>query len=207
MSLPVWTATTAVLTGKLVSKVTTDGTAWVASVAGTTGASEPTWPTNEPWSVADGTTAWNLTTSFRTNWMDGLVTVLTNFRDANPNLLKGIRSARPKSMTNVDLPCAYIDGSDEQTTYGLQLVTRAITGLSVVIVDVTPDNIEAEDRMDVLIDGLVGAFLGAFHAIDGKSILQYSAVNSLSFEEGGIPYLAYSISLGGTFKTEGLIRG
>lgn len=203
MSLPVWTALTAVLAGKLVSKVVTDGTAWYATTNGTTGAAEPTWPTNEPWTVADGSTGWSLTTSFRTLTTAGVMAALTTFRDANPNLLKGLASERPKSLTNLDLPGAFIGGSDEQLTYGLQLQTRTLTGLSVMLVDVIPDNIEAGARMDVLVDGIVGAFARAFHAIDGRSILQTTSVTDVPLDEGGIPYYGVLVSLGGTFKTEG----
>lgn len=207
MSLPVWTANTAVLAGKLVSKVTTDGTAWVATAAGTTGNAEPTWPTNEPWTVADGSTAWALTTSFRTLAMAGLLTLLTTFRDANPNLLKGVSDARPKSMTNFDLPGVYIAGADETITpVGSQMMQRSLTGLAIVTVDVTPDNREAGSRQDVLVDGLVGALIAGFHAIDAKSILQAASVSDFPIDEGGISYVGTLISLGGTFKTEGLNR-
>ena len=204
MSLPVWTSSTPVLAGKLVSKVTSDGTAWVATQNGTTGGSEPVWPTADPWTVSDGSTAWALDTSFRTMAMSGLLTILTAFRDANPNLLKGVSEARPKSMTNFDLPGAYIAGSDETIVYpGTQLQTRTLTGLSVMVVDVVPDNLEAEQRRDVLVDGLVGLFARSYHAIDGRSILQMTTVTDVPLEEGPVPYLATLISLGGTFKTEG----
>lgn len=204
MSLPVWTAGTTVLAGHLVSKTTPDGTAWYATQNGVTGGSEPTWPTADPWTVTDNTTAWALTTSFRTLAMDGLYTILVAFRDANTSLLKGVAKARPKSLTNLDLPGVYIAGSDEQILYpGTQLQTRNMTGLSVMVVDQTPDNTEAEDRMDVLVDGLVGLFARSFHAIDGRSVLQMTTITEVPFDEGGVPYLATLISLGGTFKTEG----
>lgn len=208
MSLPVWSALTPVLVGKLVSKVVTDGTAWVATSSGTTGVTEPTWPTNEPWTVSDGSTAWALTTSFRTQSTAGVLAVLTAFRDANPNLLKGVLSERPKSLTNLDLPGVYIAGSDETITYGIQIQQRTLTGLAVVTVDVVPDNIEAGGRQDVLVDGLVGAFAAAFHGIDGRSILQMTTVSDFPIEEGvnGGVYIGTIISLGGTFKTEGYTR-
>jgi hypothetical protein len=204
MTLPIWTANTAVLAGYLVSKTTPDGTAWYATQNGTTGGTEPTWPTAQPWTVTDNTTVWGLTTSFRTNAMDAIYSTLVAFRNANTNLLKGVGKARPKSLTNFDLPGVYIAGSDESILYpGTQMQTRNLTGLSVMVVDVTPDNIEAEDRMDVLVDGLVGLFARSFHAIDGRSILQMTTITEVPFDEGGIPYLATLISLGGTFKTEG----
>lgn len=204
MSLPVWPALTAVLAGKLVSKVITDGTAWVATSAGTTGAVEPVWPTNEPWTVADGSTGWAITTSFRTLSTAGVLATLTTFRDANPNLLKGLSPERPKSLTNLDLPGAYITGADESLTYGNQLETRTMQGLSVMLVDIVPDNIQAGARMDVLVDGIVGAFAAAFHAVDGRSILQMTSVTDVPLDEGGIPYYGVLVGLGGTFQTRGV---
>jgi hypothetical protein len=204
MSLPVWTALTAVLAGKLVSKVTPDGTAWVATATGTTGAVEPAWPTTDPWTVADGSIGWAITTAFRTLSTAGVLATLTNFRNANPNLLKGLAPERPKSLTNLDLPGAYITGADETVTYGQQLETRTLNGLSVMLVDVVPDNIEAGARMDVLVDGIVGAFAAAFHAIDGKSILQLTSVTDVPLDEGGIPYYGVLVSLGGAFQTRGV---
>jgi hypothetical protein len=206
MSLPIWSANTAVLAGKLVSKVVTDGTAWVATTAGTTGAVQPTWPTNEPWTVTDGTAVWGLTTSFRTLTTSGLLTLLTNFRNANPNLLKGVASERPKSMTMLDLPGAYIAGADEQVSFGIQIQTRTLTGLSVVTVDVVPDNIEAGGRQDVLVDAMVGLFAAGYRAIDSKSILQLSSVSDFPIDEGGIPYLGTLYQLSPTSKTEGVAQ-
>ena len=204
MSLPIWTANTAVLAGKLVSKVVTDGTAWVATSAGTTGNAEPTWPTAAPWTVAAGTTGWGITTSFRTLTTAGVVAVLTAFRNANPNLLKGIAPERPKSMTNFTLPGAYVGSSDETITYGMQLETRTLQGLTVVLVDTIPDNIEAGARMDTLVDGLVGAFAAAFHGIDTKSVLQLSSVQDIPLDEAGNQYYGVVMTLGGTFQTRGV---
>lgn len=207
MSLPVWTAATAVLTGKLVSKVAPDGTAWIATSAGTTGVTEPVWPVTEPWTVVDGTTGWTITTSFRTLSTAGVLAVLTTFRDANPNLLKGLSPERPKSLTNLDLPGAYLTGADEQITFpGTQMFQRTLSGLSLMLVDMIPDNIEAGARMDVLVDGIVGAFVLAFHGVSGTSILQPTATVEVPLDEGGIPYYGVLVSLGSTFETKGIAQ-
>ena len=54
MSLPVWTALTPVLAGKPVSKVTTDGSARVATTAGPTGTVRPAAPGPAAWQVTAG---------------------------------------------------------------------------------------------------------------------------------------------------------
>ena len=204
MTLPLWSALTVVASGYRVSKVTPDGTAWTTSKAGTTGAAEPVWPVTDPWTVTDGSTAWGLASSFRTLTRAGVLTLLTNFRNANPTLLRGVSSSRPKSFTNLDLPGVYIASMDEVITMtGNQLRKRQLSGLTVVAVDIVPDNMEAEARMDVLIDGLVDAMTSGFHAIDSNSVLQPSSVNEIPITEGAIQYLGNLISLGNTFKTEG----
>lgn len=203
MTLPVWTALTAVSSGKFVSKVVTDGTMWVSTAAGTTGAVEPTWPTTDPWTVTDGSTAWTITSSFRVQSTTGLLAVLTAFRNANPNLLKGVSPERPKSLTNLDLPGAYITGADEQDSFGTQLLTRQLTGLSFVVVDVIPDNIEAGARMDILVDCLINVMKRAFHGISGYSILQAATVQDIPIDEGGIPYYGVLFNLGFTAETTG----
>lgn len=204
MSLPAWTANTVVLAGKLVAKTTDDGTAWYAVQNGTTGGSEPAWPTNQPWTVADGTTIWGLTTSFRSLAREQVFDLLEAFRDANANLLKGVARARPKSLSNLDKPGVYIAGMDEEVTYvGIQLQQRTLSGFALMVVDVVPDNTEAELRADSLVDGLVGLIARSFHGIDGRSVLQMTTVTEVLLDEGGVNYLATLIGLGGTFKTEG----
>src|SRR5690242_18555615 len=100
MTLPVWTAGTAYLLGARVTPVSPDGTVWLAESPGTSGGTQPTWPTHEPWTVVDGGVTWGLASSFRARCVAGVYDVLSDFRDANPTLLKGLAHARPKSMTN-----------------------------------------------------------------------------------------------------------
>lgn len=54
----VWTAATAQGIGRLVTPTARNGYAYKATVAGTSGASEPTWPTTIGQTVVDGTATW-----------------------------------------------------------------------------------------------------------------------------------------------------
>lgn len=203
MTLPTWTALTAYGKYARVTKVSPDGTVWGADVAGTSGAVQPTWPTAAPWTVVDGTVTWGLGTSFRTNAVSGTMTLLTSFKTANPTLLLSVRSARPKSVSNMSLPGVFIGDRSEGDIQGQDLRTRTLDGLVVVAVDKTPDNEQVMSRLDILVDALVDLFTAGFHAISGYSILELTAVADVSFVEGTETYQAVEFSLGNTYLTEG----
>jgi len=57
-----WIVTTAVAVGQHVAPTTENGFYYKATVAGTTGGSEPTWPTVLGGTVVDGTVTWTATT-------------------------------------------------------------------------------------------------------------------------------------------------
>ncbi|TGP28197.1 DUF2163 domain-containing protein [Mesorhizobium sp. M2D.F.Ca.ET.232.01.1.1] len=72
----VWTATHAIAVGDLVKRLTGSGIYWFkATVAGTTGASEPTWPTTLGGTVVDGGVTWKAIPARR---LIGTVTSVTN---------------------------------------------------------------------------------------------------------------------------------
>lgn len=58
--LPAWAGTTAYVIGDAVEPVTPNGYRYVVVTAGTTGGSEPTWPTTVGSQVVDGTVVWQL---------------------------------------------------------------------------------------------------------------------------------------------------
>lgn len=57
-TLPAWEASTAYSLGDSVEPVTPNGKRYVVTTAGTTGASEPTWPTSIGSTVANGSVIW-----------------------------------------------------------------------------------------------------------------------------------------------------
>lgn len=200
---PAWVALTAYEVGARVTATTPDGLNWYATTAGTSGPAEPTWPTSDPWTVVDGGVTWRLATSFRQMAMAGLYATLVAFRSANPWALKGLATARPANLGNLDLPGAYIDGADETITHNGGTRTRTMSGLGVMVVLPQPDNAEAENAMDAIIDALMDAFTAAYHAVDGSSILVQTAVTEVPLDEDGGHYLGNRITFGQTSKTEG----
>lgn len=201
MGLPVWTANTAYLVTARVTKVVTDGTAWWATVAGTSGNSEPTWPTTEPWTVVDGGVTWALASTERAQQVAGLYTSLTTFKAANPTLLAQVSASRPDSLTNMSMPCAYVGDRDEQMNVGAHIRFRQFTGLSVVACDVTPSNAESEARMDFLIDGLVDVFTKYVHAASPLSLTNPTSVTGFQPPEVGL--YCQLITIGDSQSTRG----
>jgi len=197
MSLPVWTALTAYIVGARATPVVADGTVWLVETAGTSGAAQPTWPTNAPWTVTDGTVHWGLGSSFRARCVAGDYTVLSDFRTANPTLLKGLARARPKSATNLDLPGAFLGPRREQVVHGSNIRQTTVDVPITVLVPV-PDNAEAESLMDDLMDGLRDAFTLHYHAASGFSITAQTDAAEVDEPEGGVPYLANSLVISHT---------
>lgn len=194
MTLPAWASGTAYLAGARVSPTVPDGTAWLAETGGTSGGTEPTWPTAEPWTVVDGGVTWGLASTFRARCVAGVYAVLTDFRSANPTLLKGLWRARPKSMTNLDLPGAYLGPRRETVAHGSQIRQTTLTVPVTAIVPV-PDNAEAETFMDDLMDALRDAFTLNYHAASGFSITSQEGADDGDQPEGGVPYLANSLAI------------
>lgn len=108
-------------------------------------------------------------TTFRADVVAGLVTVLTSYRTSNPSLLRGIYSARPDGPA-FEKPCAYIGNRGESVRVDSGIMTRTLTP-EVVLLDTFPVNEETLDRMDILVDDLVEAFVEAPHAAGANTVI------------------------------------
>ena len=197
MSIPAWTALTAYVLGTRVTPVTTDGTVWEVETAGTSGAAEPTWPTNFPWTVVDGTVTWGKASSFRAQSVTGIYGTLTDFATANPTMLAAVYVARPRGAVASALPHAYIGDRPESIVHANQIRQRALA-VSVVLVDSVPDNAEALVRMDQLIDGLVDAFTRDYHSASGYSITVETGSIQIPDEEPGASLYAEVLTISST---------
>ena len=114
-------------------------------------------------------------TTFRSDVVAALRTVLLARKAASPTLLRAVYNARPGSFP--ETPCAYIAGRNERITYTAQTRARTMVGLEVVIVDTLSDASETEDRMDDLIDLLVDDFTAAKHGVaGGGGLLQLTSI-------------------------------
>lgn len=202
-TVPVWTALTAYLIGSRVQPVAQDGRVFQATTNGTSGAAEPTWPTNEPWTVVDSGVTWSKGTSARRQMVAGLYAQLQAFQAANPTMLLDVRQVRPASIASMALPGAYIGSRDEQVTFASSVQMRTFTGLQVVVVDVAPDNAQQMARADDLVDALVDWFVGAPHAASGFSVLELSSVAETNETDGPTNYPASVLTFGSSEVQEG----
>lgn len=201
MTLPVWRPTHAYLVTARTTPTAPDGNVFWVTIAGTSGVAEPTWPTADPWTVVDGTVTWGLASSERAQMRSGVLTTLQGFQAANPTMLAQVAGTRPKSLTNMSMPAAYIADRDETDVLGSDIRTRTFSGLGIVLCDVVPDNAEAGVRMDDLVDGVMDLFTKYYHAASGRSIVQPSSVTGFQPPEEGL--YCQLILLGGSFSTRG----
>jgi hypothetical protein len=201
MSLPVWQPDTDYLVTARVTPTTPNGIVWWVLTAGTSDSTEPTWPTSEPWTVTDGSVVWGRAGNGREAQVAGLYTALGVFQAANPTLVAQISASRPRSLSNVSMPCVWVGDRDEQDDIGAHIRTRTFVGLTLIAADVTPDNAEAEARMDILVDGLVDLITKYVHAGGTRAITQVTSVSGFQPPEEG--YYCQLIAIGGAFDTTG----
>lgn len=142
----------------------------------------------------------------RADVVASLRAVLVARRTASPTLLRAIYNARPGAFP--ETPCAYIGPRDESIAVSAQTKTRVFGGLTVVIVDTIPDASEEADRMDILVDLLVGDFMTNRNLSGGGGKLQFNSVSdtdiSLDGPSGSVTYRAAVLGFGQTFVMEGL---
>ena len=145
-------------------------------------------------------------TTFRSDLVAALKTVLDAQVTATPTQLRAVYRARPGAFS--ELPCAYVGSRDERITYTAGQRTRTFAGLSVVLVDTFTDGTEVSDRMDDLVDLLVDRFTTNYAAVaGGGSITQLSSVTDTELElagpSGPVVYRAAILGFDGTFVGEG----
>jgi hypothetical protein len=169
--MTIWAASTAYLAGAVVTE-TTGLPLWRCTVAGTSGNSEPTWPTIPPFTIADSNVTWVLNTTFRQDVQAGIMTTLGAFKTANPTLLRKVWPVRPGSFTLGDLPCAVVGNLTESIATENGIRQRRMESFTVEIVDRVPDNAEALVRMNLLVDAMLDYITAGYHMASGTSIVE-----------------------------------
>jgi len=188
MSAPVWLPSHAYLVNSIVSPSTSNGIAYFTRAPGTSGLTEPTWPTNGG-SVVDGTITWDSGTTFREQFVNAMIAFLLGFAAANPTLLRKVYAARPGSLAAGDLPAAFIGDRDARLIYYPGPIQwNAVP--SVTLVDATPDSPQASLRMDTLVDGLVMVIASYPHLVSATSVITLDATNTVPFGEGPTELIA-----------------
>lgn len=116
-----------------------------------------------------------MTTTARADAVAHIRAVLVTRKAASPTLLRAVYNARPGSFP--ETPCAYIGPRDETINITAQVKTRQFSGLSVVVVDALQDASEEADRMDILVDLLVGDFMASRNLAGGGGRLYLGSVS------------------------------
>lgn len=204
---PYWKAATVYALTAVVIPTTFGGYTWRCTTAGTSGNAEPSWPTDPSTTptVTDGTVTWSVGTGFRQAVQSGLLSVVTAFAHANPTILRTVRSVRPLSFVNSELPTFYIGDMSESiaTTQGIR--TRTFSGFSCFLVDAPGATNESNDRMNFAADVLADLFTANLHAANGRSIVQHVATTDTQEQDGSgaNTYPALEFAFGSTTVAEG----
>jgi len=141
-----------------------------------------------------------MVTTVRADLVAGVTTMMTAFIAANPTLLRRHFRSRPPSL-NSDTPFSYLDLHPESVHHANGLRDRIITP-QVVIVDRLTDNLETEDRFDVLVDSLMDHFTTYPHITTG-SIWSDMTVADETIQDGDSFFAAVRFTFSDFQKTEG----
>lgn len=205
---PLWQAGTVYALKAVVIPTTFAGYAWRCTTAGTSGGTEPTWPdpTTGTATIMDGSVTWTVGSAFRQAIQLGLcgsAGIVTLFKDANPTILRSVRTVRPRSFTTTDLPCFYIGDLNESIVHSNGLRTRTVDGFSAFLVDDLGEQIESNDRMNFAVDALTDLFTLNYHAVGGVAIFEQTSTIDTEVTDGATTFAAVEFTFGRTFVTEG----
>ncbi len=190
---PTWKAATAYALTAVVIPTTFAGYTWRCTTAGTSGNVEPTWPTDPSTTptIADGGVTWSVGSGARQAYQAGLVSIVTTFAQANPTIIRKVRSVAPLSFSNSELPLFYVGDMAESISTGQGIRTRTFSGFSAYLVDALGSPDESNDRMNFAADALADLFTANQHAANGRSIFQHVATNDTELGDLHLPALEF----------------
>jgi len=204
---PYWLPSTAyTLTAVVIPTIASGfgGYTWRCTTAGTSGNVEPVWP--DPLlspTVSDGTVTWSVGTGVRMAYQLGLKNLVDTFSDANPTIIRTVRTVRPMSLTNVNLPCFFIGDMNETLDPASGVWSRTFGGFSAFLADAIGSIEESNDRMNFAADALADLFVLNPHAASGRSIFQHVATNDYEFDEAGVKFPALEFQFAPSVALEG----
>lgn len=202
---PYWQALHAYSLTAVIRPTTFVGYTWRVTTAGTSGATEPTWPNPllTP-TIVDGTVTWSADVAFRSQTQAAILSLVGTFKAANPTIIRSVESVRPGSFAGTSaLPCFFIGDMSESYAYVGQLWQRTLSGFSCYLVDQLGTIGDSNDRMNFAHDVLADLFTVNFHAISGQSILQLTGINDTEFDDSGTRFPALEFQFGSTSMQEG----
>ncbi len=175
-SIP-WLPNHAYSAGAVVTE-TTGLPLWRCTTAGTSAGAEPAWPAAPPWTVNDGATlVWTLNTTFREDVRAGIVASLRAFQAANPDLVRQVWPVRSQNAVLGDFPALTVGDLTESIATMSGVRQRQMDGFTVTLTDVVPDNLEASNRGDLIVDAVMDWLTAAYHMASGTSIVEPVAVS------------------------------
>ena len=206
---PQWVKNTAYLASAVVIPTTTvfAGYTWRCTTAGTSAATEPTWPdpTITP-TVTDGTVVWSVGTGFRQAIQYGIYALVTAFSAANPTIVRSVRTVRPPSFaSSTSLPVFFMGDLNESITHADGVRTRIVSGFSCYLVDQLGTIDDSNDRMNFAADVLTDLFTANYHAISGTSIFQHTSTSDFEYPDpkASVVYPALEFTFAETKSSEG----
>ena len=206
---PQWQANFAYLVPAVVIPTATvfAGYTWRCTTAGTSGATEPTWPdpTITP-TITDGGVTWSVGTGFRQAIQYGVTAIVTTFMAANPTIIRSVRTVRPPSFAGAtSLPVFFIGDINETITHVSGLRTRTVSGFSAYLVDQLGTIDDSNDRMNFAADVLTDLFTLNYHAAGGIAIFQQTGTTDFQYDDpkGGGAYPALEFTFAETKIAEG----
>ena len=203
---PTWLANTAYTVPAVVIPTVFAGFTWRCTTAGTSGGTEPSWPTdvNLNPTVNDGTVVWSVGTGFRQSVQNGLAGIVQTFATANPTIIRSVRTVRPPSFAgSTSLPVFFVGDMNESIVHDQGKRSRTFTGLSGYLVDQLGTIDDSNNRMNFAADVLIDWFTLNYHAATTDSIFQHTGTNDFEFEEGTVRYPALEFLFAATEKLEG----
>ena len=184
---PNWVANTAYVVPAVVIPTASvfAGYTWRCTTAGTSAATEPTWPdpTITP-TITDGGVTWSVGTGFRQAVQYGIAGIVTTFQTANPTIIRSVKTVRPGSYGTVSLPCFFIGDLTEQITHANGVRTRTMAGFSAYLVDNLGTIEDSNDRMNFAADALTDLFTLNYHAAGGLAIFQQTGTSDSEATDG-----------------------
>jgi hypothetical protein len=130
-----------------------------------------------------------MVTTFRAQNRAALVTLLTGFQSANPNLLDAIYPARPGSFN--DRITGYVGPLNETMIHsGNALVQRRLTPTVVLVTRLSDPESEQADIVDLLVDAFLDYCSARPHAVNNVTQIQPTSVEQVELEVDGAFYPA-----------------
>lgn len=195
-----WQANHAYSLTAVVRPTTFAGYTWKVTTAGTSGGTEPAWPADPSATptIVDGTVTWSVGTGFRQAFQEALANTTTGilipFAQANPDLIRSVLTVRPLSFTGVALPCLFVGDITEQARTMNGVRQRVLSAPGGVVCPPS-DPAVPNDQLNFLSDVLADLFTANYHAVSGRSILEYTGTTDTEYADNTafFPGLAFAL--------------